>query len=75
MTVKTEPLKKVPLARNKGMGITKCPVCGHPVRRLYRDGRHLDTYKPAIMQSGWQAEELEGVDPITAKKLFHVMNI
>jgi hypothetical protein len=64
-----EPLKKVPLARDKGMGITKCPVCGHPVRRLYRDGKHLDSYKPAVMQSGWQAEELEPVDKETARKL------
>lgn len=67
--MRTEPLKKVGLARNKGMGITKCPVCGHPVRRLYRDGKHLDSYKPAIMQSGWQAEELEPVDKETASKL------
>jgi hypothetical protein len=65
------PTKKIRLFsdKQKDMGITMCPVCGHPVRRLYRDGKHLDSYKPAIMQYGWQAEELAPVDRETAKKL------
>lgn len=66
---KAAPGKKVSLEKNKGRGITKCPVCGHPVRMRFRDGRHLDSYIPAVMQDGWQAEELLPVDRTTAKKL------
>jgi len=65
------PTKKVKLFtdKHKDTGVTRCPVCGHPVRRLYRDGKHLDSFKPAIMQAGWQGEELAPVDDETAAKL------
>jgi hypothetical protein len=64
-----EPKQKVKLHRQKGPGITRCPVCGHPVRRIRRDGKFLDHYKPAVLQEGWQGEELAPVDKETASKL------
>ncbi len=60
---------KVSLRRDKGKGITKCPVCGSPVRRMYRDGKHLDSLKPVKMQYGWDGAELAPVDRFTAAKL------
>jgi hypothetical protein len=59
----------IKITRDKGRGITKCPVCGHPVRMIYRDGKHLDHYEPAVMQEGWKGEELQPVDRYTANKL------
>lgn len=61
------PTKKTSLKHSPG--ITSCPVCGHPVRLMFRDGKHLDSYKPAVMQTDWEAQELEGVDRYTANKL------
>jgi len=65
------PKQKIKLKRmrDQGPGITKCPVCGHPVRRMMRDGIHLDSYKPVKMQTGWDGRELAGVDRATARKL------
>lgn len=63
------PRQKVKLDRQKGRGITRCPVCGHPVRMMMRDGKHLDRYVPAVMQDGWQGETLQFVDDVTASKL------
>ena len=54
---------------DKGQGITKCPVCGHPVRMIYRDGKRLDRYEPITMQQGWDGQELAPVDSFTDKKL------
>ena len=64
----SKPQHSIALSNKKDTGITKCPTCGHPVRRIYR-GKHLDHYKPAIMQFDWEAEELEPVDRFTANKL------
>lgn len=55
--------------RDKGTGITKCPVCNSPVRMMLRDGRHLDHYKHVQLQDGWKGNELAPVDRFTANKL------
>jgi len=60
---------KLKRMRHQGPGITKCPICGHPVRRMMRDGKHLDHYKPITMQQGWEGKELAPVDNYTARKL------
>lgn len=65
----TKKVRLKPTKKGPGEGIGKCPVCGHPVRMFRRDGKHLDSLKPAIMQSGWQAEALAPVDTYTARKL------
>jgi len=58
--------------RGEGKGISKCPVCGSPVRLMLRDGRHLDHYKPLKLQEGWQGKELAPVDAETAAKLHEI---
>jgi hypothetical protein len=55
--------------RDRGAGISKCPVCGSPVRLMLRDGKHLDHYKPAKLQDGWSGANLLPVDDETAAKL------
>lgn len=62
------PQQRVKLS-DKGEGITKCPVCDHPVRMIYRDGTRLDRYKPIKMQQGWDGKELAPVDKFTDNKL------
>jgi len=62
--------QNVPFER--GAKTDKCPVCGHPVRIVYRDNEHADHYEPLTMRSGWRAPELQPVDPDTAKKLHKI---
>ena len=47
----------------------KCPVCGHPVRIVFRDGEHADHYEPLRARHGWRGDQLQPVDDDTAKKL------
>lgn len=49
-----------------GGDVSRCPTCGHPVRIVFRDGKHADHYEPII---GHDFNMLLPVDKSTARKL------
>lgn len=54
-----------------GGEVTRCPVCGNPVRIVYRDGQQADRYE-AILDHKHQ--QLAPMDKLTAKKLRKLRN-
>lgn len=49
-----------------GGDVTRCPVCGSPVRIVYRSGKHADHYEPVQDQ---RMTQLAPMDKVTARKL------
>ena len=52
-----------------GNTITRCPVCGHPVRVIMRDGRHTDHYEALSHDENWRGDNLLPQDEATAARL------
>lgn len=71
------PKHNVPFAKDDVTD--KCPVCGHPVRIVFRDHMHAsqpdvehiyaDHYEPLMARRGWRGEQLLPADEETSKKL------